>query len=98
MKKRWLFIVGCVIAVLLAGYLTLWLTASKDRITPENYAKIRNGIKEGEVEAILGSASMEDEDRDFIVALITMDLRPPLECSHFVGWSGRHHCIIVGFG
>lgn len=54
MRKRLLLILGCLVAVLLAGYLTLWLTAPRHHITEENVAAIKEGMTEGEVEAILG--------------------------------------------
>jgi hypothetical protein len=55
MRKRLLMIPGCVASVLFAGFVTLWLTAPKHRITKENFDAIRKGMTEEEVEAILGA-------------------------------------------
>ena len=53
--KRLLLIFGCVAAVLLAGYVTLRLTAPKQhRITRENIDKIHKGMTEEAVEAVFG--------------------------------------------
>jgi hypothetical protein len=55
MRKRLLLILGCVASVLLAGYLTLRLTApQRHRITKENVEAIQKGMTEEEVDAILG--------------------------------------------
>jgi hypothetical protein len=54
-RKRLLLIVGCLAAVLLAGYVTLWLTAPKQhRITQENISRIHKGMTEEAVEAVFG--------------------------------------------
>lgn len=54
-RKRLLLILGCLASVLLAGYVTLRLTAPRHRITGENIEAIREGMTEEEVEAILGA-------------------------------------------
>jgi len=54
-RKRLLLIFGCLAAVLLAGYATLWLTAPRHRITKESYDAIQIGMTEQEVEAVLGA-------------------------------------------
>ena len=53
--KRLLLIFGCLAAVLLAGYVTLRLTAPRHRITPENIRAIKKGMTEQEAEEILGA-------------------------------------------
>jgi outer membrane protein assembly factor BamE (lipoprotein component of BamABCDE complex) len=55
MRKRLLILLVCLISVLLAGYVTLRLTAPRHRITEENFAAIQKGMTEEEVEAILGA-------------------------------------------
>jgi len=50
-RKRLLLILGCLAGVLLAGYSTLWLTASRQHITEENIQAIKMGMTEAEVEA-----------------------------------------------
>jgi hypothetical protein len=55
MRKRLLLMLGCVASLLLAGFVTLGLTAPKHRITRENFDDIREGMTEKEVEAILGA-------------------------------------------
>ena len=54
MRKRLLLILAWVASVLLAGYVTLRLTAPRHRITEENIEAIKEGMTEKEVEAILG--------------------------------------------
>ena len=54
-RKRLLLIVGCLAAVLLAGYATFRLTAPRHRITIESFQAIREGMTELEVEAVLGA-------------------------------------------
>jgi hypothetical protein len=51
-RKRLLLIVGCLAAVLLAGYATL---PRQHRITIENIGAIRDGMTERQVETILGA-------------------------------------------
>ena len=54
-RKRLLPIFGCLAAMLLAGYVTLRLTAPKQhRITRENIDKIHKGMTEEAVEAVFG--------------------------------------------
>jgi outer membrane protein assembly factor BamE (lipoprotein component of BamABCDE complex) len=54
-RKRLLLIVACLTAVLLAGYVTLRVTAPKQhRITWENIDKIHKGMTEEAVEAVFG--------------------------------------------
>ena len=52
--KKLLLIFACVAALLLAGYLTLRLTAQRHRITLENTRAIEKGMPESEVEEKLG--------------------------------------------
>jgi hypothetical protein len=52
--KRLLLILGCLAALLLAGYATLRLTAPQHQITADNIEAIKKGMTEDEVEAILG--------------------------------------------
>ena len=54
MRKRLLLILGCVASVLLAGYVTLRLTAPRHRITEENFAAINKGMTEEDVVELLG--------------------------------------------
>jgi hypothetical protein len=54
MRKRLLLLLGCVLAVLAAGWLALWLTAPKQRVNLASFEQIRPGMGEGEVERILG--------------------------------------------
>jgi hypothetical protein len=53
-RKRLLLVFVCLAAVLLAGYVTLRLTAPEHRITQENILAIQIGMSEKQVEAILG--------------------------------------------
>ena len=52
--KRLLLIFASMAALLLAGYLTLRLTAQRHRITLENTRAIEKGMSESKVEEILG--------------------------------------------
>jgi hypothetical protein len=54
-RKLVLLVLGCLALVLMAGYVTLWLTASRHRITQENLNKIQKGMTEKQVEAMLGA-------------------------------------------
>lgn len=54
-RKRLLLISGCAAAILLAGYMTLRLTAPRHRITGDTIHAIDKGMTEREVEAILGA-------------------------------------------
>jgi outer membrane protein assembly factor BamE (lipoprotein component of BamABCDE complex) len=54
-RKRLLLILICLASVLLSGYLALRLMSlSNDKITQENFDKIKLGMTENEVEALLG--------------------------------------------
>jgi hypothetical protein len=53
--RRWLLILGCLAAVVLAGYLTLRLTAPVHRFKTELINSIKWGMTENEVDAILGT-------------------------------------------
>ena len=55
MRKRLLLILGCVASVLLAGYVTLRLTAPRHYLFSKNFDSIQKGMTEDEVEAILGA-------------------------------------------
>jgi hypothetical protein len=52
-RKRLLLIFGCLAAVLLAGYVTLRLTAPRHAITSTNVQAIQEGMTEAEVVEIL---------------------------------------------
>jgi hypothetical protein len=54
MRKRLLLILGCLASMLLAGYVTLRLTAPRHRITKETIEKIQKGMTEEEIEAVFG--------------------------------------------
>src|SRR5579859_6594788 len=55
MRKRLLLFLVCLVSVLLAGYVTLRLTAPpKHRITWDNICAIKKGMTQEEVESILG--------------------------------------------
>jgi outer membrane protein assembly factor BamE (lipoprotein component of BamABCDE complex) len=62
--RRWLLIFGCLGAILLAGYLTLWLTAPKHRINEHNIAAIDFGMSEKEVEEIFGVPAGDYSTKD----------------------------------
>jgi len=53
--KRLLLIVGCLATVLVAGYVTLRLSAPGHRITEKSFSAIQKGMTEEEVEAVLGA-------------------------------------------
>jgi len=53
-RKRLLLIVGCLVAILLAGYGTLRLTAPRHRITWETVQAIQKGMTEEDIKAFLG--------------------------------------------
>jgi len=53
-RKRLMLIIVCLAAVLLAGYVTLWLAAPKHRITWDNICDIKKGMTQEEVENVLG--------------------------------------------
>lgn len=53
--KRLLLIFGCLTAVLLAGYVTLRLTAPPHRFTYEDFKALRLGMTEADVETVLGA-------------------------------------------
>src|SRR5262249_45552340 len=58
-KLKWLAIV---LAVSLLGFGTALFLRPRDRITPESWKQIRVGMTEKEVETILGSRGMNDEE------------------------------------
>jgi hypothetical protein len=55
-RKRLLLILGCITAVLLAAYATLWLTRPNHKITDVNIDAIKVGMTEREVKALLGGS------------------------------------------
>jgi hypothetical protein len=59
MRKRLLFLVTVLAVVLLGGYLLLWLTAPRHRITLESFEQIKAGMTETEVEIVLGQVGDE---------------------------------------
>src|SRR6516162_5242439 len=71
--KRLLLILGCLMSVLLAGYVTLRLSAPRHRITADNIQAIRAGMTAKEVEEILGAppgyyCSRKDEEVIAVIA------------------------------
>src|SRR5262245_29250318 len=54
-QKRLLLALGCLAAVLLAGYVALRLTATRQQFTSENIKAIKTGMTEQEVDAVLGA-------------------------------------------
>jgi hypothetical protein len=55
MRKRLLLMLGCVAAMLLLGYVALWLTTPRHRFTYEDTKGLRPGLTEPDVEALLGA-------------------------------------------
>jgi hypothetical protein len=55
MRKRLLLFLVCLVSVLLAGYVTLGLTAPGHRIAEKQIQAINIGMSEAEVETILGA-------------------------------------------
>jgi hypothetical protein len=53
-RKRPLLVFGCLAAALLAGYVALWLTAPRHRISPDNILLIQRGMSEKQVEGVFG--------------------------------------------
>src|SRR5262245_20090108 len=54
MRNRLAILLGLVVVILGAGYLTLWLTTPKQHVTREAFDRIQNGMTLAEVEAIIG--------------------------------------------
>ena len=79
--KRLLLILGCLMSVLLAGYVTLRLSAPRHRITADNIQAIRAGMTAKEVEEILGAppgyyCSRKDEEVIAVIAPAVWKLLP----------------------
>lgn len=55
MRKRLLILLVCLVSMLLAGYVMLWLTTPRHRITLDAIEAIDVGMTEKEVEVILGA-------------------------------------------
>jgi hypothetical protein len=95
MRKRLLLMLGCVAAVLLAGYMTLRLTGPRHRITEENIKLIKKGMTEEEVEAILGSKAGSIPDGTLHAPnSLTVDSIDTRSSKH---WVGKDVDVSVGF-
>ena len=92
-RKRLLLILGCLAAVLLAGYATLLVTGPRHRISEGNFAAIEKGMTEKEVEAILG-ASAGDYSSGKVIVLIVGALQ---EDEGTKEWVGDDCCVAVRF-
>lgn len=104
MRKRGLVTLGLLALVLAGGYLVLWLTAPGDRVTPENVARLREGMTRAEVEAALGGPpGVYHPDGERLAALF----RHPAtgwewraaadgEADGAV-WAGRAGAVVIGF-
>lgn len=63
MTRRPLRIAAAVGTLLLGAYGVLWWTAGSEPATPENFERIREGMTEEELEALLGASGKESWDR-----------------------------------
>lgn len=55
MRKRIPILLGGILAILLAGWLMLWMTRPPEHhINSDGFGKLRKGMTESEVEAVLG--------------------------------------------
>jgi hypothetical protein len=83
-------------AVLLAGYVTLRLTALSRRITQDNIKTLRKGMTEEEVEAILGVQGKGKH----LIGSYQLPFRPfpgAGALTHFKEWVEEDSCVLVSF-
>jgi hypothetical protein len=100
-RKHLLLLFACLVAVLLAGYVTLRLTTPSHRITVESFEAIQVGMTEKEVEDIIGVPAgiyapgaltgLYGFDKERSRATRGLDRKPGKE------WVARDVCIFVGF-
>jgi hypothetical protein len=94
MKNRLLLILFCL--AFAAIYAFCWLTAPRHRITEENFARIKEGMTEKEVESILGvpAGNYETKKR---MPLPAHDLFVPTVPCETKVWEGNGLVITIWF-
>jgi len=98
-RKRLLLSFGFLAALLLAGYVTLRLTAPpRHRITQENIEAIRVGMSEDEVEAILGVPAGNYCSFECFYSYPAFARQEPTDLpGNKKEWVGEDNCIRVRF-
>jgi hypothetical protein len=95
MRKRLLLSVGLLAALLLGGYLLLWLTAPRVVVTQETLAKMHVGMTEAEVEELLGGPPGDyTRDQPALEPPRVLNEEPRMTMARWAGWDGR---IVVFF-
>jgi predicted Zn finger-like uncharacterized protein len=99
----WVWIVGGIgVAVLLLGCaggggLIIWLASASltNKVTEENYNKIKTGMSEAEVKAILGEPS-QVEDLDKAASSLGINVRMPSSGLRVLVWrNGNNHITLT---
>jgi HAMP domain-containing protein len=103
MRKRVLLTLALLAAVLLGGYLVLWVTAPRQRINAATTAQVRAGMTEREVEHLLGGPA-----GDYRTGAVTLDrgaggaVPTLMDNGRFLDrhqwWHGDDGSLWVGFG
>jgi hypothetical protein len=91
-NRRLLWCLGAGVLLLAAGAV-LWVVVRvlPDRVTPENYYRIKVGMTEREVEAILGGPADAEASGAFVPPL------PPPTVAWMKFWVGERWVVIVDF-
>ena len=98
MSRRRIFLIGMTIATVAAILAFFWLIRSRTAITPENAARIREGMTEAEVEAILGGPPRDDVDGVVLVGeppAKAMGGKPDRERPFGDMWLSERACILI---
>jgi hypothetical protein len=98
MNRRSLWLLGCFV-ILGVGAAVLWATMPRERVTLENYERVKSCTTRAEVEEILGPPHYEPGRSPFIVlwdgGLRTMALRNIGPSAHV--WASQDLAIYVTF-
>jgi hypothetical protein len=75
----------------------LFVAACKSKVTAENYAKIKTGMTQAEVEAILGEGTVESGDGTAVANQFGVDLPGAGKVPEFHVWRGGDKTIRVQY-
>jgi len=96
-RKRVLLFWGCLVSVLLAGYVTLWLTRRDTPFKSEAIKSVKWGMTENEVNAVLGAQAEVFPFKRALYPLILKRGKDDEFISNCKEWIGEETSVLVYF-